>query len=490
MRRFRDISIRYKIIVVTLLASFLALGLTMVSLLSYEAVTFRAAALRNLEAEADVVAVATDYTILFDDPKHASLALNSLKANRQISAACIYAADNTIFASYRRPEYAGYQFPGPGPDGYRFSDNSVLLFRSVWSEKDKIGQLVLRYDFGSSRAGMAHYAEIFGSIAAVLLVAAFLIAALLQRLISDPILNLSKTARRVKEKNDFTQRAPIQSGDECGELAATFNEMLATIESRDQALRASKNQLAEHASELERRVDERTASLRENLTFLEGFCYSIAHDLRAPLRAMSGFSNALSQDYSAVLDEQGQEYAQRIIASATRMDKLIADLLVFGKLSQIDLTFASLDLNVEVEKVRALLDNEIKAKGGQIQFEPTRLSIWANPTVFEQVLANLIVNALKFAKSGVSPRIQIRAEAMNHHVRISIQDNGIGIAETHYERIFRVFERLHTEKEYSGTGIGLALVKKGVERMKGQVGVESTLDEGSVFWIELPEKNC
>jgi signal transduction histidine kinase len=491
MRRFRDTSIRHKVVIVVLLASFLALGLTMISLLSYEAVTFRAAALRILTAEADVI-----------DPERASLALHSLSVNPQITAACIYTADNKIFSTYRRSGYANYQFPPPEPDGSRITENSVLLFHSVYSGNEKIGQLFLRYDFGSHWAALPRYSAIFVGIAAVLLVAAFLFASFLQRLITDPILNLSKTARKVKEKNDFSLRAPVPSNDECGELAATFNEMLQTIESRDrslqhelterrrveEALQRSKDELAHYANELEHRVDERTSSLRENITFLEGFCYSIAHDLRAPLRSMAGFSRALADDYGPRLDEQGQEFARRIIDSATRMDKLIADLLVFGKLSQVDLTFAPLNLNHATEKVLSLLEDEVKAKKAQIRLETTDLTIWANSTVFEQVLGNLIVNALKFAKHGVAPTVEVGAKVKDHTVHIYVKDNGIGIAPAHHERIFRVFERLHTEKEYTGTGIGLALVKKGIERMKGRVWVESTQGEGSVFWIELPSE--
>jgi signal transduction histidine kinase len=482
MRRFRDTSIRYKVIVVTLLASFLALGLTMISLVSYEAINFREASLHVVTAEADVIAVATDYTILFDDPHRAAVALDSLSVNRRIGAACIYTPDNNIFASYRRPDHVNYQFPPPEPDGTRFTGNSMLLFHSLYSGKDKIGQLFLRYDFGSRWAALPHYAAIFGGIAAVLLVLAFLFASLLQRLISDPILQLSETAQRVKEKNDFSLRAPVQAQDECGKLSETFNEMLDAIESRDRSL-------AHYANELERRVDERTASLRENISFLEGFCYSIAHDLRAPLRSMAGFSQALIDDYGSRLDQRGQEYTKKIIDSATRMDKLIADLLVFGRLSQVDLTFNSLSLNDSTTRVLALLEDEAKAKGAEIEVQPTILTVWANSTVFEQVLANLIVNALKFTKPGVAPRVKIGMETKDHVVHICIKDNGIGIATDHQERIFRVFERLHSDKEYAGTGIGLALVKKGIERMKGRVWVESTLGQGSVFWIELPRED-
>lgn len=499
LRHFRNISIRRKIIIITLLASFLALGLTMLVVLGYEGLTFRASNVQTIRTDADLIASAIAPALLFDDPQTAESMLRKLSANPEIAAACIYDVNGKIFAKYTRPGLASFTFPQSEKSGYRFENNSLLMFHTIWSMQDAQGTLFLRHDLQSPYVTLPRYAGIALGLGALMLGAAVFFAAFLQRLITVPLLKLADVARHVKEKNDFGVRAPVESSDECGQLAEIFNEMLATIESRDRALQhelierrrieqdlqRSKDQLAGYANELERRVDERTATLRENISFLEGFCYSIAHDLRAPLRSMAGFANALAEDYSTSLDETGHQYAERIIEAAKRMDKLIMDLLVFGRLSQLDLNFAPLDLNAEMAKLHESLREEIQSSHATLTVEPLLPSVWANATVFDQVVFNLVSNGLKFIRPGVPPQINVGAARVGDRVRIYIKDNGIGIAKEHHERIFRVFERLHTEKEYAGTGIGLAIVKKGVERMKGRVWVESQAGVGSVFWIEL-----
>lgn len=497
--RFRDVSIRRKVIIVTLLASCLALGLTMLVLLAYGAWTYRGNMVRTLSADADLIASATAPSLLFDQSQPAEDLLRKLRSNPEIAAACIYDEKGKIFARYTQAGVQDFHFPKPEADGYRFENNSLLMFRGIWSQQDHEGTLFLCNRLQSAYRAAPRYMLMALALGSLMLGAAVFFAAIFQRAISEPLLTLAETARRVQERNDFSVRVPIESSDECGRLAETFNEMLATIESRNRALQhelqerkrieadlqRSKDELAGYANELERRVDERTASLRENISFLEGFCYSIAHDLRAPLRSMAGFANALAEDYRPRLDDTGQQYAARIIEAAQRMDKLIMDLLVFGRLSQLDLSFATIDLNLQFAKVADALQDEIQAAHAKVTVEPLLPSVWANATVLEQVIANLVSNSLKFRRPGVTPDVCIGAAPLGEHVRIFVKDNGIGIAPEHHERIFRVFERLHSEREFAGTGIGLAIVKKGIERMKGRVWVESQPGGGSVFWLDL-----
>jgi signal transduction histidine kinase len=236
---------------------------------------------------------------------------------------------------------------------------------------------------------------------------------------------------------------------------------------------------------LEQRVLERTQQLQEANDELEAFAYSVAHDLRAPLRAMQGFAEALLEDYRDTLDELGKEYAQRIIKSAERLENLIQDLLAYSRLSRAELSIKTVDLSQVMAEVMTVVQPDVEKTQAQITIESSLPAIVAHRSTLVQVITNLLTNAMKFAEVGKKPHVRVWAERYGEWVRMWIVDNGIGIAPEHQKRIFRVFERLHGQETYPGTGIGLAIVRKGVERMGGQVGVESQLGQGSRFWIDL-----
>lgn len=236
--------------------------------------------------------------------------------------------------------------------------------------------------------------------------------------------------------------------------------------------------------ELEARVIQRTAQLEEINRELKAFSYSISHDLKAPLRAIQGFATALLEDYGRDLDDLGREYAHRLVSSAQHMETLIQDLLSYSRLSRSQIELTSINLSSVVNKALQQLQTQIESSQAQITVEEPLASIYGNSTVLTQVVSNLISNALKFVAPSEIPQIRIRTETTEDRVRLWIEDNGIGIKPQHQPRIFQVFERLHGLESYPGTGIGLAIAKKGIERIGGKIGVESQPDRGSRFWIE------
>lgn len=238
--------------------------------------------------------------------------------------------------------------------------------------------------------------------------------------------------------------------------------------------------------ELEQRVAERTAALAETNAELEAFSYTVSHDLRAPLRAVQGLAQALREDYADKLDALGQEYAQRLVAAAERMDGLIQDLLAYSRLTRTALKSESVELHAIVTHACEQLASDIAQSGARINIKKPLPAVSAHPATLAQVVTNLVANAIKFVAPSQRPEVEIRAERRGDSVRLWVQDNGIGIEVEHQERIFRVFERLHGVETYPGTGIGLAIVRKGVERMGGSTGVESAPAQGSRFWIDLP----
>ncbi|MDB6124648.1 MAG: multi-sensor signal transduction histidine kinase [Pedosphaera sp.] len=296
---------------------------------------------------------------------------------------------------------------------------------------------------------------------------------------------------RIKQKENgyrwhLTRALPVR--DSLGRIVRWFATSTDIEDQKrtEHELNSAREQLAIYAQDLEHRVAERTAKLEGSIRSLESVLYHVAHDLRAPLRAMAGFSEILIENNTAPLDEEGRDLAERIIDGAKRMDCLIKDLLAYGRLSHLSISPRHVDLSRAVERVLLNLNAAIRVRNANVQVIRPLPVIQGDPTVLEEVLTQLVQNALTFVAPNITPHVRIWAESRESMVRLWVEDNGIGIDPVHLNRIFRVFERLHRAEEYSGTGIGLAIVQKGVERMGGSVGVESELGKGSRFWVQLP----
>jgi signal transduction histidine kinase len=236
--------------------------------------------------------------------------------------------------------------------------------------------------------------------------------------------------------------------------------------------------------QLETMVAERTAHLQETIGDLQAFSYTVSHDLRSPLRAMQGFATIVAEENEGKLDSSSQAYLRRISSAASRLDGLISDLLAFSKIGLQQVALQPVDLEHLLPDILEQYPS-IQRSNAQITIEHPLLRVMAHPPYLTQALANLLDNAVKFVPLRTSPRIIIWTEARNEgaRVRLNIRDNGMGIPEDQLGKIFEVFQRLDATME--GTGIGLSIVKKAVERMGGQVGVDSTVGQGSTFWIEL-----
>ena len=253
----------------------------------------------------------------------------------------------------------------------------------------------------------------------------------------------------------------------------------------ERALLVAKDKIARHVLELEQVVKERTGELRETIRELEGFSYSVSHDMRAPLRAMQSFAHFLEDEYGSRLDAQGVDYLHRIMRSAVRLDRLIQDVLSYTSVLHSKPPMERVDLDRLVRDMIEIFPNgqpitpEIRIKG-------TLPQVMGNEALLGQCVSNLLTNGTKFVLPGTTPRMEVSAESMEEgSIRVCFKDNGIGIAPEDRDRIFGLFERIHPATEYEGTGIGLTIVRKATERMGGQVGLESELGRGSNFWIQL-----
>jgi signal transduction histidine kinase len=218
---------------------------------------------------------------------------------------------------------------------------------------------------------------------------------------------------------------------------------------------------------------------------MEEFSYSVSHDLRAPTRAMCGYAEAILEDHAPQLDAVGRDLLTRIMRNSRRMDRLIQDLLTYSRISRREISLEPVSLDKLVREVVQQYP-DLRPEHADIEVEGPLPDVIAHEPSLMQVISNLLTNAVKFVSPKARPRVRVGFELTATQARLWFRDNGIGIKPEVQSRLFRMFERVHPEKHYEGTGIGLAIVRKAVERMNGSVGVESDGVTGSRFWFELP----
>ncbi|HEY9154191.1 MAG TPA: ATP-binding protein [Opitutaceae bacterium] len=248
-------------------------------------------------------------------------------------------------------------------------------------------------------------------------------------------------------------------------------------------IRRAEKLLKNYSSDLEKKVLERTIELHRTINDLQAFSYSVSHDLRSPLRAMQAYTQVLQEDYGDKLDDTGRDYLSRVANSAKRLDALIQDILTYSRLGSEQQAIQPVNLNQLITDIVEQYPS-LKEASSQIEVRRPLAPVMGHEPGLTQVISNLLGNALKFAPPDRAARVILSTEVKENTVVISVSDNGIGIRPEDQARIFKMFEQVDGKK-YAGTGIGLAIVKRAVEQMHGTVGVESTLGEGSRFWIEL-----
>ena len=237
--------------------------------------------------------------------------------------------------------------------------------------------------------------------------------------------------------------------------------------------------------QLEEKVRERTVRLEQTIAELEAFSYSVSHDMRAPLRAMRGYSQVLLDDFGQNLDEAGREFAKRILNASERLDRLVQDVLRYSRVAREKIECKRIDLESLIMDVVGEYP-AFRLPNAEVIIAKPLLPVLGHEASLTQVISNLLGNAVKFVRPERVPKIKIWTEPAGQNVKVFFSDNGIGIEEENYTKIFRMFERINAGAQYEGTGIGLAIVAKAVERMHGNVSVESVVGRGSTFCVELP----
>ncbi|MBE7465825.1 MAG: HAMP domain-containing protein [Planctomycetes bacterium] len=476
--RLHDLPIKWKLVLTIVAVSVAVLVIEGGALFLYDYRSVAEWLERDLETTAGIAAANSTAALYFEDPKTGAETLAALAAKPAIDAACLYDPQGRAFAIYMREGTQAALPEHPGADGFDRGEEHLIFTGPVAVKGERIGTILVRSDRSPLREWLATYGLVVGGIVLLAVLLAVGLASLLQRPFLAPVLDLAQTARRVSQEKDYALRGVKHGEDEFGFLIDRFNEMLAQIQERDNALVRARE-------ELEDRVATRTRDLQESNRELEAFSYSVAHDLRSPLRGIDGFSLVLMEDYGDKLDAQGLEHLKRIRTATQRMAELLDDMLKLSKVTRSSLNVTTVGLSEMARSVVADLRRLHPER--PVEFEMlSELTVKGDEGLLRIALENLIGNAWKFTSKRERPRVELGKVNTGTETIYFVRDNGAGFDPAYSNKLFGVFQRLHTASEFPGTGVGLATVQRIVHKHGGRIWAESEQDRGATFYFTLP----
>lgn len=485
MTLWRRETIAGKLTRMNLLVSGIALLLAYLSFLAYDLLSLRQNLINSLNAEAAIVSANSVTALMFDDQQAAEVTLSALRGSPHVRAGVILDEDGRVFARFTHdggpvPEIT--QRLTPSEEGqYWGSGPNVLLGRRVRFQGRSLGAVYLL----AETSDVAHRAERFGLMSACILllcfIAALLATATIRRLVTEPLTDLAETALIVSRNRDYSVRARLpKTSDELAFLVQSFNEMLEQIQQRDRALKDSR-------SALEQRVQERTAELMNANKELEAFSYSVAHDLRGPLQHIGNIGYLMEQTCKAGNTQDAPMLIEKLFEGTRRMSKLIEDLLNLSKATSTPLHQTPINLSNMAKVILQILASENPERKVEMVVQEGALVI-ADEGLLNQVLDNLLRNAWKYTSHQEEARIEFGFRREGPETFFFVRDNGVGFNPQYADRLFRPFQRLHSQNEFPGTGVGLATVQRIIARHGGMIAAKGEVGQGAEFCFTLPYK--
>lgn len=384
-------------------------------------------------------------------------------------------SDGSLWTDLEKPvggppiEHQGYK----SVYEYSRSPGGNPVFAAIQPIQGTPWQLLMEFDRNALLDGPNRFLTWVLLIGLSLICIGIVAAWFIGRNITRPLSRLTKAAASL-ESGDYSAAVPAIRRDELGKLARAFNSMAIQVKNSQR--------------DLEKKVQDRTARLEAVNNELEAFSYSVSHDLRAPLRAVSGYSVILKEDYAPQLDAEATRMLTAILNNAKRMGQLIDDLITFSRMGRKEMSFQPIDMKKLAESCsQELLETE-KTREYHLTIDPLP-ACKGDQSMLKQVWLNLISNAIKYSSQNPSPQIEVGSSENNGRQVYFVRDNGVGFDMQYSHKLFGVFQRLHNEETFEGTGIGLALVKRIISKHSGEVWAESMPGKGATFYFSLSKKN-
>jgi signal transduction histidine kinase len=479
-------TIRRKLVTAIMLTSTIALMVTGTILIASEAASLRDLLATKLATGAEILAANSTAALAHQRPQDGRKILGALRADPSVVAAALYDSRGHVFATY--PENAAARIipTAPGTPGRRMEGPYLVIQHPVVEGSSRLGSLYIKTTHHELDRRIRIYAVVVLVAVASSIGIAFGLSAWLQRWVTLPLRVLIDAANEVSERKDYSLRVRVIGDDEFGLLAEAFNDMLAEIQERDAAFGTAEGRLRELNLDLERRVVTRTAELESSNRELEAFSYSVSHDLRAPLRAIDGFSKALIEDCGDAIGETGAQHLGRVRAATRQMGLLIDDMLSLSHLSRVEMRRGRVDLGAIGQEIATALSQSEPERS--VAFVLARdMIVEGDSQLLRVVLDNLLRNAWKFTSRHPTARIELGHSKENGHEVYFVADDGAGFDMAHAALLFAPFQRLHRQSEFEGTGVGLATVQRIIHRHRGRLWAESTVEGGATFHFTLWE---
>jgi signal transduction histidine kinase/CheY-like chemotaxis protein len=477
-------SVRSKLILMAVSTTFVALLSASIAMLLYDLRSFQQYWVDDLTTQADIIASVTGPALAFNDAKTAQQSLAVLRVRPQILAAAIYGAGGTRFASYAQGSGAPSFPPRPGRPGYSIEQGQLVVYRHIVDNGEVLGTVYLRARYGLFER-MRNYAGILGVVLLASLLIAALVASRLQKGITDPLLEVTRVAREVMQRRDFSLRVPGNNKGEIGVLVAAFNDMLAEIGRRSHALQEA-NLTLEHEMQVRHRAEEAllVADRRK-----DEFLATLAHELRNPLAPIrTGLDILRIRSGDAQATQRATDIMERQLR---QMVRLVDDLLDVSRINtgKFAIKMGRVELKAVVNDALEVVRSYIELHGHELVIDlPDRpVFLHGDATRLAQILSNLLNNAAKYTNRGGRVRLMARVEERN--LIINVADNGIGIAPDMLNDVFEMFVQVDStlERTNAGLGVGLSLARRLVELHGGSIEAHSAgIKRGSEFVVRLP----